>query len=80
MTVARASLTSAAFQDSVLFAGGKNETGSIIQPSDIVNYFLFSGSNGTIVDTNQRLSVPRYDLTGAGLSILTDAAVYVTLV
>ncbi len=80
MTVARASLTSAAFQDSMLFAGGKNETGSIIQLSDKVDYFLFSGSNGTIVDTNQRLSVPRYDLSGAGLSMLVGQTVYVEFI
>ncbi len=77
------SLASVAFADSMLFAGGKNETARtpiIINPFDQVDYFLFSGnSNGTIVDTEQRLSVPRWDLSGAGLSMLVDQTVYVAL-
>ncbi len=67
----------------MLFAGGKNETARtpvVISPFDQVDYFLFSGnSNGTIVDTNQRLSVPRWDLSGAGVSMLVSQTMYVAL-
>ena len=66
----------------MLFAGGKNETGRpiIVNTNDQVDYFLLTGSNGTIVDTNQRLSLPRFDLSGAGLSMLVDQTVYVALI
>jgi len=75
MTLARSHLASVSFIDSILFAGGKNETGlvnPIVYPNDQVDYFL----DGAIVDTNQRLSKPRFDLSGAGLSILLDQTVF----
>ena len=78
MTLARSHLASVSFLDSILFAGGKNETdlvNPIVYPNDQVEYFF----DGTIVDTNQRLSVPRFDLSGAGLSMLVDQTVYVAL-
>ena len=84
MTLARSHLASVSFADSMLFAGGKNETGRypsiIVNTNDQVDYFLLAGSNGTIVDTNQRLSLPRFDLSGAGLSMLVDQTVYVALI
>ena len=84
MTLARSHLASIAFADSVLLAGGKNETGTypsyIVHTNDQVDYFFLTGSNGTIFDTNQRLSLPRFDLSGAGLSMLVDETVYVSLI
>ncbi len=81
MTVARAFLASVSFQDSMLFGGGKSEVGiqtPVVTAYGQVDYFLFtgSGSNGSIVDTQQNLSTPRFDLSGAGLSVLQQDATY----
>lgn len=80
MTVARAFLASASFQDSMLFAGGKNESG-VIKPIIVtalgqVDYFLFSGDQGQIVDTKMLLSSPRFDLAATGLSAIYSDTVY----
>ena len=81
MTVARAFLASVSFQDSMLFGGGKSEVGiqsPVVTAYGQVDYFLFtgSGSNGTIVDTQQNLTTPRFDLSGAGLSVLQQDDTY----
>jgi hypothetical protein len=68
MTTARAFLASASFVDSMLFAGGKFESGLV--PPIIttvvgqVDYF----DNGVIVPS-QNLSKPRWELSGAGLIV-----------
>jgi hypothetical protein len=72
MTVARAFLASAGFQDTMLFAGGKFETGKIVNALGQVDYFY----SGVIIDTQQNLSVPRFDLAGAGLSLIFDGTTY----
>jgi hypothetical protein len=82
MTVARAFLASASFQDSMLFAGGKNESG-LIKPVTItalgqVDYFLFSGNQGLIVNTGMQLSLPRFDLAAAGLSVIYSDTTFTT--
>ena len=80
MTMARAFLASASFKDSMLFAGGKYEYGSIVTPTVValnqVDFFyLLPGSNGTIFPV-QNLTTPRFDLSGTGLSVFFEETVF----
>ncbi len=69
MTVARAFLASASFTDSMLFAGGKSESGlappTIVTAYNQVDYFF----DGQILGVQQNLSKPRFDLSGAGVTV-----------
>ena len=77
LTVARAFLASASFPDSMLFAGGKNESKQSFTALGQVDYFQCSTFNQcSIVDTGKLLSSPRFDLAAAGLSVILSDTTY----